>query len=79
VAQLSYHTAHPVTRLDVMDPSLPLTVSLSVFSPFKLWPAEGSAVPAVTFTLSLHNPTTAPMDPIQSQYLAWPVPNFKYL
>lgn len=62
VSQLSYHAAHPVTRLDVQDPSLPLTVSLSAFSPFKLWSAEGSAVPAVAFALSLHNPTAAPME-----------------
>ena len=62
VAQLSYHAAHPVTRLDVIDDSLPLTVSLSAFSPFKLWSAEGSAVPAVSFTLSLQNPTAASMD-----------------
>lgn len=57
VARIEYSGAHPVSRLHLSDPGLPLTVDLYAYSEFRIRDAAGSATPAAIFSFRIGNPT----------------------
>ena len=57
VATLRYSASHPVTRLQIQDAVLgELNATLYAYTPFKMWNASASGVPAVALTLVAQNP-----------------------
>jgi len=60
VAGLRYSGAFPVSRLEVDDEALPVDATLYAYSSFEPWDARASAVPSITFSLLLHNPSPSP-------------------
>lgn len=56
VATLVYSASHPVTRLEIQDEALgSLNATLYAYTPFQMWNASSSGVPAVAFTLVADN------------------------
>lgn len=58
VDAIQYQGAQPVSRLDVLDKSLPFTTSLFGYSTFKVADMDTSARPAVAFSLTVDAPST---------------------
>lgn len=59
----------PQMRLDVLDPTLPISVSMLAFSPLIPFDIRNSSFPAATMVLQLHNPLPVPVE--VSVALSW--------
>ena len=61
VAEITYTGEYPIAELAYQDPALPLTVTMEAFNPFIPLNAKDSALPAILFNLTVHNPTDVPL------------------
>lgn len=57
VAEISYTGEYPIAELAYHDPELPVEVTLEAFNPFIPLNSKDSALPAILFNLTVHNPT----------------------
>ena len=57
VQGLRYGGAFPVSKIEVEDDDLAVSASLFAYSSFQPWSTEASAVPSITFSMLLTNPT----------------------
>ncbi|MDL2319187.1 hypothetical protein LJC74_08990, partial [Eubacteriales bacterium OttesenSCG-928-A19] len=52
---------YPIAKLDFLDDTFPLRVSLTALTPLVPLNAEDSAIPAALFRYTVHNPTATPV------------------
>ena len=57
VAALRYQGSYPVSRLDVLDPSFPVELSIFGFSTFAPGDLNRSVTPAIVLSLNAYNPS----------------------
>ena len=63
VAGLRYAGAFPVSRLEVdHQAAWPVEATLYAYSAFEPWDPHASAVPAITFSVVIHNPSAKPVN-----------------
>ncbi len=61
VADITFTGEYPIAELAYTDPDLPLAVTLEAFNPFIPLNSKDSALPAILFNLTVHNPTDHPL------------------
>lgn len=59
VNRLEYSGAFPVSRLSIKDARLPGGAMLYAYSPLQVYDEDASGVPAITFSLTISNPSEA--------------------
>jgi uncharacterized protein (DUF608 family) len=57
VADITYTGEYPIAELSYHDPELPLEITLEAFNPFIPLNSKDSALPAILFNFTVHNPT----------------------
>lgn len=58
VVATEFRGAYPFAKVTYHDDALPLEVRLTAWNPMIPFNAEDSAIPAITFTFTVHNPTS---------------------
>ncbi|NLF19095.1 MAG: hypothetical protein GX595_17850, partial [Lentisphaerae bacterium] len=62
VAEIAYTGEYPIAELSYQDPALPLEITLEAFNPFIPLNSKDSALPAILFNFTVHNPTDRTMN-----------------
>ena len=62
VAAIRYRGSYPTARLDLLDPTLPITSSVFGYSALRVGDLNRSATPALVLSVNLLNPTSEPVE-----------------
>ncbi|CAH1781975.1 unnamed protein product [Owenia fusiformis] len=58
VSALRYQGAYPVSKLEVIDDSIPVDITTYAYSSYKVGDMNASALPSIAFTMVFTNPST---------------------